>query len=99
MRGHFEVAENFPGGVREEIAARETFKKTFEWLSGGGGERAQVGHDFVVGIFRLRGMDALIEIAIQVVRGGDVKLPDIFGFPRSESFWVDGFDVRVGEEA
>src|SRR5450432_3245722 len=43
-------------------------------------------------------MQALIDIAYQVVRSADVKLPDVFRLPRSESFGVYGFDVGVGQQ-
>src|SRR5208282_1566869 len=44
-------------------------------------------------------MDALVEMAIQVVGSGDIKLPDIFSFPGSEGFRVDGLDIGIGEQA
>ncbi len=44
-------------------------------------------------------VQALVDIAQQIICRADVELPDIFSFPGSERFGINGFDVGVGEQA
>ena len=44
-------------------------------------------------------MHALVGGAVEIVRGGNVDLPDIFGLPWGERFGVHRLDVGVGEQA
>ncbi len=95
LSGHLQMRENFRGRMREQIASRKSFQKIVQAFANFLCERAEVRHHFVVRVH----MQTLIEAAVQVIGGGDVKLPDIFCFPGSERFGIDGFDVRVGQQA
>jgi hypothetical protein len=51
--------------------------------------------DFVVRV----AVNALIHAAVEIIRRADIELPEVFGFPGRERLGVDGFDVRIGEQA
>src|SRR6516165_3654746 len=45
----------------------------------------------------LVGVQTFVNAVVEVIEGGDVKLPDVFGLPRGEGVWVYGLDVGVGQ--
>ena len=85
--------------MSEQIAARQAFEKFAKIVAigVGGNERKDALDPFAAVAIAV---DALfIETAIQIIFCGNVELPEGFGFPRSESFGIDGANVGVSEEA
>src|SRR5271170_1069271 len=80
--------------MRKKVSARQPLEKAFQVLAGRRRERAQVFQNLVLSV----DMKSLVEVAIQMIGSGDVKLPNNFGFPRRESFRINRFDVRVSQE-
>src|ERR1700722_4347937 len=89
------MRQNFRGWMSEQITARQAFEKIIEPFSDLQSQSAEMRHYLVVRVH----MQTLIQAAVQVVRGGDVKLPDVLGFPWSESLRIYGLDVPIGEQA
>ena len=96
---HFEMARDFLRRMREEIAARQAFEKFAEIVAIGVGRNQ--GNNALDPFAPVAiGVDALfIEAAIQIILGGNIKLPEGFRFPRSERLRIHGADVGIGKKA
>ncbi len=95
MIGHFHLIEDVACGLCAQIAPRQSVEKTFELFATRRRERAQMLEDFLI----LAAVHPFVHAMEEIIRGADIKLPDIFGLPRSERFRINGLDVGIGEQA
>src|SRR5579872_3107987 len=94
---HVEMVQHIVGRIGFQVALRQSIEKRFHSLARSWRQRAQVNNLLVMYI-SVR-VQALVNIATQLVRGGNVELPNIFSLPWRQRVRINGFDVRVSKQA
>ena len=87
---HFEVRDHLLRRMRHQVALRQAVEKLQQLRPALG----QQGRDALDLLGAHLGVKALfIDAASEVIGGGDIKLPEIFRFPRREGFRIHRLDV------
>src|SRR5579863_3485240 len=91
------MMQHFVRRISSQVALRQTLQERFYFLTCSRGQNVQAGNFLVIEIGAR--VKPLVHVAIELIRGGNVKLPNVLRFPCSQRVGTNRLDVGVGEEA